>query len=246
MSASSRWFACRELRADAALRLYCFTHSGGSAGEYLRWSDHLPGIELWAVQMPGRAARFSEPPITRMEALVEEIVANAEFEGPFALLGHSLGSLVAYEVARALDPRGRRPEFMILSACPAPSRPRVVPRLHDLPDEELIDSIAGLYAGIPAELADDRDLIRIGLPAFRADHEIVETYRHRGGDSLACPVATVGGSDDRLAAEQLLAWREVTTGPVTTRMVPGDHFYFRHDLSAIISVIEDARREWAP
>src|SRR5205823_943244 len=91
------WLVCRQRRPEAAMRLYCLPHSGGSAGEYVRWSDGLPGVEVWGVQLPGRGQRVGEPPLTRMPALVAALVASVPFRPPFALFGHSLGGLVAYE-----------------------------------------------------------------------------------------------------------------------------------------------------
>ena len=35
--ATTPWLVCRLRRPDAAVRLYCFPHSGGSPGEFVRW-----------------------------------------------------------------------------------------------------------------------------------------------------------------------------------------------------------------
>src|SRR5712672_1543756 len=136
--AGSAWLACRQRRPDAAVRLYCFPHSGGSAGEYVRWSDWLPGIEVWGLQLPGRGPRLAEEPYLRVDALVEAIVDSVAFRPPFAFFGHSLGAVVAFETARALrDRSGPKPEALILSAYHAPHLPNTTPEVHRLPGAQL-------------------------------------------------------------------------------------------------------------
>ena len=125
-------------RPDATFRLYCFPHSGGSAGEFVRWADAMPEVEVLGIQLPGRGARLHEPSFTRMEPLVDAIVSEIDFRGPFAFFGHSLGAMVAYEVARKLRDTGRpQPEWIFASASPAPHLPRTDPPIHQLSDDEL-------------------------------------------------------------------------------------------------------------
>ena len=107
----------RPAPATAVATLYCFPHAGGAAGEYARWAAHTPGLRLVAIQPPGRAHNLGARAFTAMPELVSEIVAQVRFTPPFALFGHSLGALVAYEVARALKPAPLR---LFLSSCPPP------------------------------------------------------------------------------------------------------------------------------
>ncbi|RKH39255.1 thioesterase, partial [Corallococcus sp. AB050B] len=91
------------------MRLFCFPHSGGSVGEYVRWADLLPDLEVWGVQFPGRGARAEEAPFTRLNELVDALVRAVDFGASFAFFGHSLGALVAFETARRLRDLGRTP-----------------------------------------------------------------------------------------------------------------------------------------
>jgi surfactin synthase thioesterase subunit len=236
---AGRWFACRERRPGASVRLYCFPHSGGSAGEYLRWADRLPDVEVWGLQLPGRGGRHREPAFTRMPALVRELVADVRFDGRFALFGHSLGALVAYEVARALRAAGRRPPaWLFASGHPAPDLPRTAPPLHHLPDAEL----AGRIGTLPPEVRDDPGLLDLALPAYRADLAIVETYRHVPGEALDCPITVIGGTEDEPTDAELAAWRRHTTGPFALHCLPGGHFYLRERRDALLRIVAGALR----
>ena len=101
---AGRWVFVPRLRSRPVLRLYCFPHAGAAAHTYNRWPADLPeSIELRAIQLPGRGQRSREAPIVRLEALLEALLTalRGEWEeAPFAFYGHSLGGLVAFELAR--------------------------------------------------------------------------------------------------------------------------------------------------
>src|SRR5262245_15104907 len=102
---TAKWTIRRISRPDAALRLFVVPHSGGSPGEYVRWADQLPEMDVAGIQLPGRGGRLSEQPLTSMDEVVTAVIENVHFAAPFILVGHSLGGLVAYEVALALRDR---------------------------------------------------------------------------------------------------------------------------------------------
>jgi surfactin synthase thioesterase subunit len=238
---AGRWLVRRKARPDAAVRLYCFPHSGGSPGEYLRWSDELRGVEVWGVQTPGHGSRLAEPPLTRMRPLVEALLGAATFDAPFAFFGHSLGALVAYEAARTLRALGRdQPDRLFLSAYPAPHLPRAVEDTHALPDLELLEILERQAGVLPEELRADPELLRPVLSAFRADCELFESYRPPADAALDRPLVVLGGVEDREATAGLAEWRRYTTGPFELRLFPGGHFYLREQRAALLRLLADA------
>lgn len=235
--AGSAWLACRQRRPDAAVRLYCFPHSGGSAGEYVRWSDWLPGIEVWGLQLPGRGPRLAEEPYLCVDALVEAMVDSVAFRPPFAFFGHSLGAVVAFETARALRDRGGpKPEALILSAYHAPHLPSTTPEVHRLPDAQLWPIVERQFGELSPELHDDPDFRQLILAYHRADFEMIETYRYAEGPPLSVPVTVVGGTED-YPEDMLRAWRRHTTGPFAMQLFTGDHFYLRKQRDALLRFI---------
>ena len=237
---SGRWLACRERRPEAKYRLYCFPHSGGSAGEFVVWADQLPEVEVLGIQLPGRGARLDEAAFTRMGPLVDSIVAEVTFQAPFAFFGHSLGALVAYEVAKVLHATGRRqPDRLFASACPAPHLPRISPPIHQLPDEELAALINQEYASLPAEIMENPDLLRLILPAHRSDFELVETYEYHAGEPLDRPLTVIGGTEDELTESELAAWGRHTATRLDLQLLPGGHFYLREQRDSLLHLVKE-------
>jgi surfactin synthase thioesterase subunit len=232
------WLNGRPPTMPPERHLYCFPHSGGLPGEYVRWGQYLTGTQVYGVCLPGRGSRTAEPALTDLDTVVDRLLAETEFVAPYDLFGHSLGALVAYEVTRELAARGRPlPERLVVSAFPAPWLPRRGARLSDLPDEELIAVLNDRYGGIPPQIAADPDLLTLLLPAFRADFALLENYRHRESGPLPVPLVVLGGASDSVTLEQLDAWGRHSTVPVRRHVFSGGHFYFRDDMASVAAVL---------
>ncbi|WP_336319933.1 thioesterase II family protein [Streptomyces lavendofoliae] len=226
----------------AAPRLYCFPHGGGSAAEYLRWARDVRNAETHAVQLPGRGSRIDEPVLTSVDALAEAFLAGAgPFPEPFVFFGHSFGSLLAFETTRALRAAGRPlPAHLVVSGYPAPHLPRAASGLHRLGDRELMETVAALHGGIPAEVLACEELVVLAARALRADYQALETYVHRPEEPLSVPITVLGGTEDRVTAEKLEAWRELTDAEVTVRRFPGGHFYLRESPAPVLRALAGA------
>lgn len=238
---SSPWLSCRERRPEARCRLYCFPHSGGSPGEYLRWTNEMAEIEVIGIQLPGRARRYDEPPYDRMGPLVEALLAAVEFDPPFAFFGHSLGALVAYETARVLREEGRSlPHTLFLSAQLPPHLPLPGPRLHEAGEDALIDSIREDLGLLASDLRADPALMHSILSAYRADLAVAETYAPAADAPLDCRLVVIGGTDDTRAESELAQWRAYTAAGFQLRMLPGDHFYLRDQRASLLRLLAEA------
>jgi len=241
MSANS-WLQRFTPRTEARARLYCFHHAGVGAAVYRPWLAGLPAeLELVAVQLPGRANRLDEPPIDRMAALVDALqpALRADFDGkPFAFFGHSMGAVLAAEMARALQQHGAPgPQQLIVSGRRPPHWPSSDAPLHRLPDDAFVAEIQRRYGGIPAELLQHADVMALLLPSLRADIAALETHQPPAGRvPLDCALSVFGGSDDPLTPRAHLdGWRGETRGPFRVRVFPGDHFYLAGRRDALLA-----------
>jgi surfactin synthase thioesterase subunit len=237
-----QWVVTGTPRPDKP-RLYCFPHGGGSVAEYVRWSRALPEFEVCGIQLPGRGSRLREAAITDMDALVAAMADKISFggRGRFAFFGHSLGALIAYEVARELRARGRNlPETLVLSGCRAPCRPRSALRpVRDLPDVELLTEVNRRHGGFPAEVLAHPELRAMVAGNLRADYRLLETYRWRDDEPLPMPLTVLGGIDDVVRPADLHAWQRHTAAPVSVRTFPGGHFYLREHSAGVHGAILD-------
>jgi medium-chain acyl-[acyl-carrier-protein] hydrolase len=232
---------------DAATQLFCFAHAGGSPSFFRPWRAPLaPEIAVRRVLLPGRDSRLEEPPFRHITELMGPLCAALEpcLDRPYALFGHSMGAVVAFEVARRLSRcPGAGPRCLIVSGRPAPGLASGR-RLSELSDDEFVAEV-GRLNGIPPEVLGEPGLLDMVLPALRADFELAETYRPLPGGRLDCPVAAYLGTDDpEVDYEGVLRWREVTTGEFSVRAFRGDHFYLKEGRPDVLNAIRaDMRSE---
>ncbi len=231
-----------------ALRLYCFSYAGGSPASYLAWQAGLaPDIEVCAVQLPGRGARFNEPSCTSLAQLVDTLAevigeaAEATPGQPFALFGHSLGALIAFEVARALAGRGgAQPCHLFLSGCAAPRYRPWRPAIHRFDDAALVRELV-TYNGTPPEILADAELMALLLPAIRADFALVHDYQYRPARPLCQPLTVLAGNADRIGSStEVSGWSEETSGPCRVQWFAGDHFFLHTCAPDVLDCINAA------
>ncbi|WP_172381387.1 thioesterase II family protein [Streptomyces sp. MNP-20] len=222
-------------------RLYCFPSAGASAASFAPWRRFAPGgVTVCPVQPPGRAERFREPPYDRSDALVDDLAhaLRDQFTGTYALYGHSLGALVAFELARRLRRAGATPPVhLFVSGRAAPHLPDVRRPLRDLPADDLIRAVAGL-GGTPEEVLRASDVMELLLPLLRADLTVNETYAYRDEPPLDVPLTVFGGRRDPRADEaEILAWESLTSAAFQVRTFPGGHFFINERAEELMEVM---------
>jgi medium-chain acyl-[acyl-carrier-protein] hydrolase len=225
---------------SADLRLFCFPYAGGNAFAFRSWREEAPPpLDIWPVQLAGRGHRIAESPFRRLSALCGALVEalGPHLDRPFAFFGHSMGALLAFELARHLRREGRPgPRRLFVSGGRAPRRDRG-PLLHNLSDPALLVELERLN-GIPAEVMREPDLMSMFLPILRADLELYETYVYYSEVALECPISAFGGwQDSRVSHEDLAAWQEETRTAFSLRMFAGDHFFLHAARASIVRAI---------
>jgi medium-chain acyl-[acyl-carrier-protein] hydrolase len=246
---STHWIVRAKPRPHAQLRLFCLPHAGGGAASFHPWADLLPpDIELCACQLPGREGRLNEPAIDRLGPLVDALVIHTEAlrDRPFALFGHSMGALIAFELSRALRRRGATlPKCLIVSGRRAPSRtPGSEPTLHTMSDADFVSELMRRYNGIPKVVLQEPELLRLFTPCLKADFAVFETYVYAPEPPLECRLAVYGGEEDpQVADDQVAEWARLARDWAGLRRFPGGHFYHQDQRAAVLqAMVEDLRR----
>ncbi|KAG2437450.1 hypothetical protein HXX76_006100 [Chlamydomonas incerta] len=281
-----RWFPGLKASGTATdsprLRLLAF-HSSGNAEDMwtsegtgarraksplLEWCRR-DGVELLAVQLPGRAARLAEPFLDTAQDCASQLLSVlapllAQRHVPYAVVSHSLGCWLAYELLRAARAAGLpRAAAWCLSAMPAPDLPaaqRPWRQQRSLGTHEFQEEVRGWDVN---EVVFTPDMWKMYEPILRADFKLFDEYQAQpgcsggggGGGGVAggaaghaaaaaapfdgLPITAFFGTLDRRVTPALMAgWARVTSGPFQLLPVEGNHLWPLNDRDAKAAWLE--------
>ena len=226
---------------DTRVNLVCLPFGGAGASFYHPWSA-LAGDDLRVVplQLPGRERRIDEEPFHDVQAATTALLADVRAVlhggGRVALFGHSVGAVLAYELAHRLD---SAPEFDVLrlfvsgAADPATG---LSSNATGLPDEEFLAKVNEL-TGYRHEALDDPEMRELLLPALRGDMAMHETYVPTT-TVLGVPVTALRGEhDSQVGRAQAAAWAGFTNRDFRLVELPGEHMYIAESAPELVRVI---------
>jgi pyochelin biosynthesis protein PchC len=240
-SDSDLWIRRYHPASGSKVQLVCFPHAGGSASFYFPVSAALtPAIDVAAVQYPGRQDRRAEPNVGSISDLADAIfnAVRPLATRPLAFFGHSMGAILAYEVAVRLEDAGAAPLVRLyVSSRRAPSCHRKE-GLHQQSEQALIAELEHL-SGTSSDLLADPEALAMILPAVKSDYRAIETYRPVGTRPVRAPVtALIGEEDPRVTVDEAKAWGRHSTASFDLQVLPGGHFYLidrRHEVIRFIA-----------
>ncbi|GLY32366.1 thioesterase domain-containing protein [Kineosporia sp. NBRC 101731] len=246
----SPWLRSFNPRPGTSVRLVCFPHAGGGPSSFRPWDALLPdSVELLAACYPGREDRFAEPAAPGLAEMGQDLAEALLplLDRPWIAFGHSMGTIVAYETVRQLQHLGAPvPLSLHVSGRRSPDR-GLGGTVHSAGEEGLKAELERL-GGTPKEVLEDEMLRSAILGTVREDYRLVETYRPVADARVGCPVRVLGGRQDPElngpSEDGAFGWSRFTTAAVTTRMLPGDHFYLvphrREVVADVLSVLDPA------
>lgn len=246
-SADRRVTALPFPQPEAPTRLIVFPHAGSGASYYHFLARALRGhpVEVHLVQYPGREMRLREAPCDRMDRMVETLHDELRpllQEKPFAFFGHSMGSLIAFELTRRLAGLDSTlPRHLFLSGRQAPHVPGHVLQVEQLDDNAFLEAVGHRYKALPAELLGHREILELILPSLRADFTLMQRYVYQPSAALDLPITLLNGRDDPwISPETLAAWQTHFRPPIRQHLFGGGHFYLSDAAERIRALVLEA------
>lgn len=241
----SAWFLCPRRLVQPRYRMVCLPHAGAGASLFFGWATKLQphGIELRSIQYPGRESRLSEPLIDCSEAMAESIAEEwpAISSGhPTLLFGHSMGGLLAHEVALALARRRvpNPPRRLIISGRNPPHVPSREEKIFSLPDQEFLRAVAQRHGKLPQQLFSDSELSALISRVLRADFTLLDTYEWKPSPPLEVSLTILGGAGDPFVRPDILPqWSAYSRRSCCVHLIQGDHFFHQSAPNAVIAAI---------
>lgn len=231
------------------LRLICLPPAGAGIGTYHGWPAFTPAwFELDLVKLPGRDARLEEPLPADLHRLAKQIGKQVralveEDDVPYVLFGHSLGGIVAYEVAALLERTAARPpDLLIVAGIGAPDD--VVEQVRAGREQDPVDIVREL-GGAVEEILERPELLELFAPAIVSDMGMLYAYEP-SHHVLGCPLATVHSRDDpRTNLLDVTAWARWSRGPFEERVLSGGHHFPSEQPEVVVAAVVELTARYA-
>lgn len=223
--------------------LFCLSYAGGSSSIYKKWEKYLePFIQLYPIELKGRGKRFSEMCCDNLQSNVSDIINSIKCllnnNTEYAIFGHSMGSLLAYELYyKIVSLKLPLPTHIFFSGYKPPHITRNEECVYTLSDKEFLQKIDE-YGGTPSEILNNKELLEIFLPILRNDFKSIDTYKYVERDSkINCDISILSGSDDNIKADELVQWKYHTSKTCNIYMIEGNHFFINSNFIKVISIL---------
>jgi medium-chain acyl-[acyl-carrier-protein] hydrolase len=223
--------------------LFCIPHAGSSATIYTKWKQQMnASIQVIPVELSGRGQRFDEPLYQTIEDMVEDIywsIHDQLNERPYAIFGHSMGSLIAFELGRKIQNMNQSPPLVyFFSGKTPPQTKNHDPKISKLNNEAFIKEILEL-GGTPSGLFENKTMTDIFLPIIRSDYTAVDHYEFGENiEKLNSDFVVLYGEQDESMKGEVGDWKELTHACCDFIPFSGGHFFIHESERSVLNVIE--------
>lgn len=230
-----------KLTTTPAFRIFCFPYAGASAYAFQPWINIFPGYcELYSVRIPREQSGHVDSSFSTIQKMSLELATEIEplLDVPFVFWGHSMGGLIAFELARKLQQYSKcSPELFVVSSSIAPQETRNRLRLSHLDDKSFIAKI-NEFGGFHEDILNDSELMELIMPRLRADMLMVDEYQYVEMSKLPSPILGLYGADDKyVSSESCYAWKHQTASKFICEEFHGGHFFINKNKSEICKFI---------
>lgn len=233
------------VRHGSADAVIIFIPHAGSCGEaYMPWFRHFTQhVDCRYLQLPGRGAKMENAMPDSIQSMANAIMPELESlrDKKIVLFGHSMGGLIAFELARNMENYREEPAHaLFISGCRAPDEP-VNRSLTGLDDKQLIQELAGM-GGTETTLLEQPELLSPFLSILRQDIALCEKYVSPLSKPLQAPIYVLWGTEDYLITPKMIdGWRRFCNGKnIAFHPHKGDHFYHHQQTDKVMKLINQA------
>ncbi|MEW1630472.1 amino acid adenylation domain-containing protein, partial [Streptomyces sp. NPDC089173] len=242
--------------------LFCLHSGGGMCWNYASLLPHIGAdIPVYGLQARG----LSDP--DNLPGTVEEVaddcieaMVRVQPEGPYRLMGHSFGGIIAHAMAARLAERGQRVELLVcLDAKPAEDEEDIPEHAHEAYYRGILELLGVSTAEVPVEEMTFEEFAAVArttntvlgsieesefltiMRVMENNIAITRGYRHRRVESEMMLFAATQETDNVLEAD---VWHAYLDGPVEYRRMDCSHagMLKPETLSEIGAAVQDRLR----
>lgn len=229
------------MRDIEKINVFFLPFAGGSKYSFRDFVKQAPPtLNIIPIELPGRGTRYNEVLLESLPHMTEDVYNQLKYrlDTPYAIYGHSMGTIIAYLLTVKLIARQYTPPMhLFVSGADGPSRWNQLKSRHLLPKNEFFQEIQSL-GGVNPEILSNQELVDFFEPILRADFKACDTFFLDDPQKINVPVTVLLGTNDHSNAFQGKAWQEVSHTDILIQKFEGDHFFIFDHETEILKLIE--------
>ncbi|MEF2965794.1 amino acid adenylation domain-containing protein [Paenibacillus sp. M1] len=224
--------------------LFCIPYAGSSSALYHNWKNYIDDerIQLCNIELKGKGGRYNEEKYIDFKDAVEDIyntyIEQAIFDQEYAIFGHSMGAVLAYELYYKIKENNMPlPKHIFFSSMRLPFQ-RIEP-IHELPKDKFLDYMLKL-GGFDKDILENEELLDFCLEILRNDYRIMNTYTYQENrEALDCKISVLYGNDEILPQNYSRDLRTILGKQCEFYKFEGGHFFINNNFQQVIGLIND-------
>ncbi len=224
------------------ITLFCFPYAGGSSIVYNKWKRYTNSyIDIVPVELAGRGKRLDEHLYDKMEDAVDDLyeIIKERVNGSYGLFGHSMGSIIAYEIAHRINNSNLpNPQYLFISGKKPPHIERYKKIVHTLSDHEFKKELIDI-GGTPREIFENEELLDLFLPILRKDFKVIENYKYTKRPPLDIETIVFYGLQENIQYSEAAQWNSYANKGCRIFEVEGNHFFINHSAKDVVNIINN-------
>lgn len=217
-------------------KIIAIPFAGGNQYSFQKIQQYLSkGFEWVTLELPGRGGRFTEPLLNNVPDMVADLYRQIKkhiVSGDYMLYGHSLGTLLGYELMRRITEDGLKlPVCLFFTGRGAPSYNRFTSKKSVLAQVPFWEEVHKM-GGMPKDFFSQQDLMDLYYPILRSDFKAVENYvYYEMNTPFSVPLYVIMGDEEigeeaeKTPMREMKAWVNETNSKCSFEIIPGDHFF---------------------
>lgn len=230
---------------EKKIQLFLLPFAGGSSLSFMRLNRFLDkSVEAITIEYPGRGKRNNEKFIDDYDSFVKdiehEIVKKRIIELPFAILGYSMGSAIAYDLIRSgkFDQSASCGIFCAEGGLISPNPAR---RYGECCYQEFLEKMQSL-GGIDKRLLENEEALKSYLHIIKKDFDILAQFKYDGG-KIGQDITVIYSEYDNTCVN-MDEWEKITVGNVNYRTLGDNHFFLNQCYKEMANIINNQLKEW--
>ena len=232
------------------MKIIALPFAGGNIYSFKELEKYVPNTIEWVtLELPGRGSRFGQPILENIDSMVNDLFSQLKphlNEEPYMIYGHSLGTLLGYELTKMLVKfKCQLPECLYFTGRGAPGTQKIEKK-SELPKDKFWKQVEEM-GGLPSEILEHEELLELQYPILKADFKALEEYNYEPMDTpFSIPIFICMGEDEigegknKTLLASVRAWSKETKFLQKVECIPGNHFFILAHPKEVTSRIVNA------